>query len=263
DVGPPGSWDDEDIWIPEVVFDGSTYHMWYSGYDGSRHRIGYATSLSGVTWTKHAGNPVLDVGPPGSWDDAVTWTPSVIYDGTLFHMWYSGHDGSIYRIGYATSPDGVVWTKYDGNPVLEPTEAWEGNEVWLPAVAFDGTTYHNMWYSGYSGGKYRIGYAWSSDAVIGVEHSRDPLPSVYFLRQNYPNPFNPVSTIRYDLPQASEVSLVVYDILGREVVRLVDGYMEPSYHQVQWDGQGCPSGIYIARLATPEYTKSIKMVLLK
>jgi len=85
---------------------------------------------------------------------------------------------------------------------------------------------------------------------------------------SYPNPFNPVSTIRYDLPQASDVSLVIYDFLGREVVRLVDGNTASGFHQVRWDGRDAsgrqiPSGIYIARLVTPEYSESIKMVLLK
>jgi Leucine-rich repeat (LRR) protein len=93
-------------------------------------------------------------------------------------------------------------------------------------------------------------------------------PVEYTLHANYPNPFNPVSTIRYDLPHASDVSLIVYNILGREVVRLVDDYVESGVHQVQWDsrnsqGRQVPSGIYITRLVTPEYTKSIKMVLLK
>ncbi|MFB0516682.1 MAG: T9SS type A sorting domain-containing protein, partial [Candidatus Neomarinimicrobiota bacterium] len=93
-------------------------------------------------------------------------------------------------------------------------------------------------------------------------------PISYYLFPVYPNPFNPVSTILYELPRASEVSLIVYDILGREVARLVDGHTEPGYHQVKWNGRDkngteLPSGIYIARLVTPEYTKSIKMVLLK
>ena len=89
------------------------------------------------------------------------------------------------------------------------------------------------------------------------------IPDSYALHQNYPNPFNPVSTIRYELPQASEVSLIVYDVLGREVARLVEGYMEPGYHEVTWDAGNYASGIYIARLMTPEYTQSIKMLLLK
>ncbi len=71
-----------------------------------------------------------------------------------------------------------------------------------------------------------------------------------------------------DMSQSSEVSLTVCDILGREVARLVDSYMEPGYHQAQWNvrnsgGRELPSGIYIARLVTPEYSKAIKMVLMK
>ncbi len=103
---------------------------------------------------------------------------------------------------------------------------------------------------------------------VGIVDNENVLLTDYSLIQNYPNPFNPASTIRYDLPQASAVSLVVYDILGREVARLVDGHREPGHHKAQWvgrdkNGRSVPSGIYIARLVTPDYTKSIKMVLLK
>ena len=77
-----------------------------------------------------------------------------------------------------------------------------------------------------------------------------------------------MSTIRYELPHASDVSLIVYDLLAREVASLVDSHMEPGYHQIQWNGwnasgKGVPSGIYIARLVTLEYTNYIKMLLLK
>jgi hypothetical protein len=106
-----------------------------------------------------------------------------------------------------------------------------------------------------------------SAPILSIEEN-EGLPAEYALHPAYPNPFNPASTIRYDLPQASEVSLIVYDILGREVKRLVDGYIEPGYHQTMWAGKdqfgrSVPSGIYIARLVTPEYSKSIKMLLLK
>ncbi|MFC1543238.1 S41 family peptidase [Candidatus Neomarinimicrobiota bacterium] len=119
------------------------------------------------------------------------------------------------------------------------------------------------------------GYAfWVDTFSIHINHpvevadEKGALPTEYALHQSYPNPFNPVSTIRYDLLQSSEVSLIVYDILGREVTKLVDSYMEPGYHQTIWDsrnsqGRELPSGIYIARLITPEYTKSIKMLLLR
>jgi predicted outer membrane repeat protein len=104
--------------------------------------------------------------------------------------------------------------------------------------------------------------AFESEAVSMVDIP-EWWPITFTLHQNYPNPFNPVSTIRYDLRQASEVLLVVYDIRGREVAKLVEGYVEPGYHEVQWNGREFSSGIYIARLATPGNSRIIKMVLLK
>ena len=94
------------------------------------------------------------------------------------------------------------------------------------------------------------------------------LPAEFALRQNYPNPFNPATTIQFDLPVATEVHLAGYDLLGREVALLARDRREAGYHQVIWNGKTAtgrevPSGIYIARLVTPEYRKSIKMLLLK
>ncbi|MFB0515888.1 MAG: cellulase family glycosylhydrolase [Candidatus Neomarinimicrobiota bacterium] len=97
---------------------------------------------------------------------------------------------------------------------------------------------------------------------------RNPIPYSFNLYQNYPNPFNSASTIQYDLSQVTDVSLIVFDIVGREIVRLSDSRLGPGYYQVIWNGRdrfGCeiPTGIYIARMITPEDTKSIKMVLIK
>ena len=94
------------------------------------------------------------------------------------------------------------------------------------------------------------------------------LPEAFALHQNYPNPFNPSTTIRFDLPEATKVHLAVYDILGREVVRLVDGQLEAGYHQQVWNAQDrngneVPTGIYFVLVVTPEFRKSIKIVLLK
>ncbi|MCH8950745.1 MAG: T9SS type A sorting domain-containing protein [Proteobacteria bacterium] len=94
------------------------------------------------------------------------------------------------------------------------------------------------------------------------------IPKTYALHQNYPNPFNPVTLIRFDLPEATDLELVIYDLRGRSVVSLSKGWISAGYHRIIWDGRdktglGVPSGVYIARLVTPIYTKSIKMVLLK
>ncbi|MFC1482137.1 T9SS type A sorting domain-containing protein, partial [Candidatus Neomarinimicrobiota bacterium] len=106
-----------------------------------------------------------------------------------------------------------------------------------------------------------------SEEVTGVAESA-ALPTEFALSQNYPNPFNPATTINFALPRASEISLVVYDLLGREVVRLVDGYLEAGYQRIVWKGQMrngriAPSSIYILRMVTPEFTHNVKMVMLK
>ena len=100
-----------------------------------------------------------------------------------------------------------------------------------------------------------------------------PVPTKYALRAAYPNPFNPTTTIGYDLPNASSVSLVVYDIQGREVMSWTDTYV-PGRYRKDWNGRnktGIPlaSGIYLYRLvATPTdgskpFVQTRKMLLLK
>ncbi|MFC1481201.1 Ig-like domain-containing protein [Candidatus Neomarinimicrobiota bacterium] len=94
------------------------------------------------------------------------------------------------------------------------------------------------------------------------------IPEKFALHQNYPNPFNPTANIRFDLPETVHTSLIVYDVLGRQVISILDRDMAAGYHLVQWDGRdntgrSLASGLYFARLITPDYTKSIKMLLLK
>jgi hypothetical protein len=116
-------------------------------------------------------------------------------------------------------------------------------------------------------GLYILQTEFGEGAVINETETK-PVPLTYRLYPSYPNPFNPTTVIRYDLPHAVGVGLVVYDLLGRDIVRLVDQPMEAGAHQVVWNGRDelgrlVPSGVYIARMITPEYIKSIKMVLLK
>lgn len=96
----------------------------------------------------------------------------------------------------------------------------------------------------------------------------DSIPGGYRLYRAMPNPFKISTVIGFDLPQETELRLVVYDLLGREMALLAEGIFTPAHHRIRWLGtdrwgRTAPSGIYIARLATPQYTKSIKMLLLK
>jgi uncharacterized repeat protein (TIGR01451 family) len=177
-VGADGSWDDDDVWGPVVLKEGDSYKMWYTGDDGSNpSQVGLATSADGIIWTKEAANPVLTPGASGAWDAEGVTGPSVIFEGGLYKMWYSGYDSDgVARIGYATSSDGVAWTKSGDNPVLDvgASGSWEDEDVLGPTVIKEGGSYH-MWYRGYDGLTARIGHAASSDGVNWAKDSANPV----------------------------------------------------------------------------------------
>ncbi|MBM3239118.1 T9SS type A sorting domain-containing protein [Candidatus Poribacteria bacterium] len=169
-------WDGDFVSQPTVLYDGAQYRMWYAGYDGSKMRIGYATSGDGLVWNKHPSNPVLDLGENGSWDAMGVSSPTVLYDDVGYRMWYVGYDGSKMRIGYATSGDGLVWNKHPSNPVVDlgGSGSWDANGVSAPTVVFKNGTYR-MWYTGYDGGNLRIGYATSGDGLVWSKHPSNPV----------------------------------------------------------------------------------------
>ena len=83
------------------------------------------------------------------------------------------------------------------------------------------------------------------------------------ISQNYPNPFNPTTEIRFTLMKPNHVTLVVYDMLGREVARLADEQMAAAYHAVTWNASGKASGVYIYRLEAGNTVQVERMILMK
>jgi len=98
--------------------------------------------------------------------------------------------------------------------------------------------------------------------VTGVEPPPE-LPSTFGLDQNYPNPFNPSTTIGYQLPVSGRVTIIVYDMLGQEVERLVDGVQAPGRYAVSWNGSHRASGAYIVRMTAAAFTMTKKILLVK
>jgi predicted GH43/DUF377 family glycosyl hydrolase len=182
--GTPGSWDDDRVNMPCVILIDTVYHMWYTGADNpdpNEGAIGHATSTNGITWEKNENNPVLDVGPPGSWEDEWVWDPWVLFDGSMYHMWYYAWNGigEQNRIGHATSPhpDGT-WTKDPNNPVLSfENGKWDYPRALAPCVIYDGNTFH-MWYSGGQMLGYRIGYVTSEDGSQWTKFEDNPVLEV-------------------------------------------------------------------------------------
>jgi predicted GH43/DUF377 family glycosyl hydrolase len=148
-LGPSlGEWDGDYTLSPRILLLNASYRMWFDG--GSRNGtngIGYATSADGISWSKNA-NPVLSSGPPGAWDSSSVALGSVLWNGTIFFMWYRGTSPTTYQtgaVGLATSLDGVSWLKFSGNPVLTGTtvdqEYIANPYVLKPTLSYD------MWYT--------------------------------------------------------------------------------------------------------------------
>ncbi|UCC78965.1 MAG: T9SS type A sorting domain-containing protein, partial [Candidatus Zixiibacteriota bacterium] len=97
----------------------------------------------------------------------------------------------------------------------------------------------------------------------GIFEEEEIIPEQLTLLQNYPNPFNAAATIRFALPEPRDVTLTVYDILGRRVKVLIDDHLQSGDHDIIFNASNLPSGIYFARLQTDNATESVRMLLLR
>ena len=149
----------------------------------------------------------------------------------------------------------------------------------VPGNAPEGTYIYHLY-----GGNYGSGVVWAEDSFTfekeGVDISGainnwnlqgwdapasavSVLPERFALKQNYPNPFNPTTTIRYELPEAANVRLAVYNTLGREVAELINGFQTAGFKSIELDAAQWSSGIYFYRLKAGSFTDMKKMILLK
>jgi predicted GH43/DUF377 family glycosyl hydrolase/predicted esterase len=174
--GAPGTWDKAGVRAPAIIQDGDTVRMWYLGYDGNSplRQIGYAWSLDGTIWYRYANNPVIS--PTYSWENGVVAPCCVIKENNTFKLWYVANPkaGLLAAIGYATSTDGINWTKHP-NPVFLPGTStdWDYVNVGRLTVINDGDQYL-MWYATGNGmTHYQIGLATSVDGINWVKYN-DP-----------------------------------------------------------------------------------------
>jgi len=150
--------------------------------------------------------------------------------------------------------DGVNWTVYNTSNSGLP-------DNWVRAIAIDGQG--NKWIGTDGGGLavYREGGV--IIPPVEVKEKSNEIPTNFALYQNYPNPFNPSTTIEFDIPEKTNVKLIIYDILGREVEALIDKELEPGKYKINFTVTNLPSGVYFYTLKTPKFTKTNKMLLIK
>jgi hypothetical protein len=99
-------------------------------------------------------------------------------------------------------------------------------------------------------------------SVVSVAEPQS-VPIEFRLHQNYPNPFNPITTIRFEVPKTTMVTLKVYDLLGQEVLSLIDGEKSAGVHAVRFDASGLSSGMYICRIRAGDFVEAKRLLLLK
>ncbi|MFQ6083553.1 MAG: hypothetical protein ACE5WD_09350 [Candidatus Aminicenantia bacterium] len=193
-VIPEGALSDWDRWKsdPFVMKDGDIYKMWYgTNQDGTKTQIGYAESYDGINWAHHP-TPVVRIGSDGAWDDEDIETPTVVKYNGIYHLWYCARgepEGSewspeaTYKIGHATSSDGIHWKKDPNNPVVPLGEMyidWDWACTAEPTVIVEDGTF-KIWYLGgdvYNGKfRLRVGYATSNDGSNWTKYQGNPVLS--------------------------------------------------------------------------------------
>jgi len=189
------------------------------------------TTDGGASWTL--------LSTPAPFTGLITFVPGTISTYFICEPYTSLGAGSAY-----TSDGGASWTVVDNLShwpafFVNPATGWSGNN--------------------YSG----VIYKWVGPAVA-IDNLSHNLPQEIILSQNYPNPFNPVTTIEFSLPAASEVSLVIYNVTGQEVERLIERRsMAPGQYRVEWAPRALPSGIYFYRIEAGEFRETKRMLLVK
>ncbi len=170
--------DDINLW-------NNKYVMYYMGTTGGNECIGLAYSDNATHWKRYGNDPVLSPctlanDPSACWDYYSVGYCSVINLSGSWQMWYGGGEGTNHGIGYATSTDGISWTKHPDNPIFHVSNGipWSDNRTYTPWVIYDVANFdghgdacpYKMWYSGRStDGKYSVGYAYATPVDAGTD----------------------------------------------------------------------------------------------
>lgn len=240
----------------DVYHYGDKFHMWAGTGDLDYCDINYFTSPDGITWTAYENNPVLENPPPGEWDAPRTQVSTVFELGGEFHMWYCGGTFSNWQIGYASSTDGLSWTRAENNPVLpvgEPGE-WDEKSTHFPTVMaqpVDDNYKLIMWYGGSSNeGFGGIGYAESDQfEIVGISGIKDRGKL-----KIYPVPARNLINIQTSIRGEKQIHII--SISGKTVYQ---GILTDDENQV--DISSLQKGIYFAKMNSGERVLTGKVVV--
>ena len=164
-----------------------------------------------------------------------------------------------------SSDECVIEVMSDGNPLTFDCNIKDG-EVWelVPVISNE-----TKWSAAIPmNGKKKITLDSDIEKLILRKSQSTTIPQKFVLHSAYPNPFNPITSLRYDLPEQAQVTLTIYDLMGRVVTQLVNTIQEGGYKSVQWNatdmhGRVVSAGVYLYQIRAGEFVQTRKMVLLK
>ena len=197
--------------------------MYIAGYNGAL----FFSSNGGNNWTNRS---------PGNY----SLCDVKFFDGRT--GWVCGLNGKIFK----TTNAGELWNIQTSNTL---------NGLWCIFVADD----NNVLIGGDSG----IVLKTTNGGITGFKNESNEIASNFILEQNYPNPFNQLSIINFKCSIGCNVSIVVYDFLGREVKSLVNEYKQPGTYQVSYNAEGLTSGVYFYKMTAGEFSSTKKLVLIQ
>ena len=248
--------------------------LWVRRYNGSGNGRNYATSLavvgSGNVYVTGSSNN------PNTGYDFVT----IKYNSNGDTLWTRRYNGSTnhddWAISLALDGSGNVYvTGSSDSSIVTIRYSTNGNEEWSAKYRYaNGSSYPVGIRVDASGNVYVSGTSTGTDGSVyttimyiqtpnSVQDNNVDLPMQFGLEQNYPNPFNPFTTIRYSLPSSANVKLALYDLLGREIVTLVNEEQSAGWKEVPWNASTVSSGIYFYKITAGSFVETKKCLVVK
>ena len=198
-------------------------------------------------------------------------------DTAVFNGCFPGSGPVIGNLGFGLSGGGELLRLYNENGVLIDQVLYDDSDPWPEEADGGGSTLELI----NPGFENSLPESWNySNELYGTPGAENstyhglsaenifPVPIKYMLHQNYPNPFNPATVIKYEIPTQGRVAITIFDILGREIIKLVDVVQGPGYNTISWDGKNdsgltVGAGLYFYQLQTPTYVHTKKMLLIR
>jgi len=232
-------------------------------------------SVPGVVVAMTPTNPPLTIGPTGGNFQYTIEIQNTTAQPINYDLWIDAilPNGSVYGPIFTrpnlTMPGQTTWTRQmtqavpaGAPPGVYQYQAHAGNMQTGAVIHQDGFPFQKQGAGGLDGLPPDAA-GWQTTGWEGGSTAEVAIPDVFFLSPPYPNPFNPVAQIQFGLPQASEVQIDVYNILGSRVTTLLSERLEAGYHQVVWDAGRYASGLYLVKMKAGGFIHTEKAMLVK